>query len=68
MEMTEEEAQALDDFVTNNEITPGPNGSGWLSQRELRLLEPKERSISPIASLCETLHKIDTSDIREEID
>jgi hypothetical protein len=36
--MTEEEAWALDDFVTNNEITLGPNGSGWLSQRELRLL------------------------------
>jgi hypothetical protein len=26
--MTEEEAQALDDFVTNNEITLGLNGSG----------------------------------------
>jgi len=36
--MTEEEALALDDFVTNNEITLGPNGSGWLSQRELRTL------------------------------
>ena len=36
--MTEEEAWALDDFVTNNEITLGPNGSGWLSQREMRLL------------------------------
>jgi len=35
--MTEEEAYALDDFVTNNEITLGPNGSGWLSQREMRL-------------------------------
>ena len=36
--MTEEEADALDDFVTNNEITLGPNGSDWLSQRELRLM------------------------------
>jgi hypothetical protein len=36
--MTEEEAQTLDDFVTNNEITLGLNGSGWLSQRELRML------------------------------
>ncbi|MCL2412374.1 MAG: hypothetical protein FWC97_12110 [Treponema sp.] len=32
--MTEEEAWALSDYVTNNEITLGPNGSGWLSQRE----------------------------------
>ena len=36
--MTEEEAQALDDFVTNNEITLGPNGSDWLAQREMRYL------------------------------
>jgi hypothetical protein len=36
--MTEEEAFALDDFVSNNEITLGPNGSGWLAQREMRLL------------------------------
>jgi hypothetical protein len=36
--MTEEEASVLDDFVTNNEITLGPNGSGWLAQREMRLL------------------------------
>jgi hypothetical protein len=36
--MTEEEARALDDYVTNNEITLGPNGSDWLSQREMRLL------------------------------
>ena len=36
--MTEEEAWALSDFVTNNEITLGPNGSGWLAQREMLLL------------------------------
>jgi hypothetical protein len=36
--MTEEEAFALDDFVSNNEITLGPIGSGWLAQREMRLL------------------------------
>jgi hypothetical protein len=35
--MTEEEAYALDDFVTNNEITLGPNESDWLAQREMRL-------------------------------
>jgi len=36
--MTEEEAYALDDYVTNNEITLGPNGSDWLSQREMHRL------------------------------
>ena len=33
--MTEEEAWVLSDFIANNEITLGPNGSGWLSQREI---------------------------------
>ena len=46
--MTEEEAWALDDFVTNNEITLGSNGSGWLSQRELRLLGLKNMTINYI--------------------
>ena len=32
--MTEEEAQRLDEYMTNNEITLGPNGSGWFSKRE----------------------------------
>jgi hypothetical protein len=43
--MTEEEASALEDYVTNHEITLGPNGSGWLSQRELRML-----GITPMAA------------------
>ena len=36
--ITEEEAWALDDLVTHSDITLGPNGSDWLSQREGRLL------------------------------
>jgi len=35
--LTEEEAYALDDYVTNNEITLGPNETDWLTQREMRL-------------------------------
>jgi hypothetical protein len=35
--LTEEEAYALDDYVTNNEITLGPDGTDWLTQREMRL-------------------------------
>jgi len=34
--MTEEEAWALSNYAANNEITLGPNGSGWFSQRETR--------------------------------
>jgi len=35
--MTKEEAIKLGDFIANNEITLGPNGSDWLSQREIRI-------------------------------
>ena len=43
--MTEEEAWKLSDYVTNNEITLGPNGSGFLSQREMRLWGLHNKSI-----------------------
>ena len=35
--MTDEEALALTEYIANNEITLGPDGSGWLSQREIRI-------------------------------
>ena len=46
--MTEEEAWALDDYVTNNEITLGPNGSDWLSQREIRSIGLQNTTINYI--------------------
>lgn len=44
--MTEEEAWALDELVTNNEIELGPNGSGWLSQREMRIMGLNNLSVN----------------------
>ena len=35
--MTDEEALALTEYIANNDITLGPDGSGWLSQREIRI-------------------------------
>jgi hypothetical protein len=55
--MTEEEAFALDDFVTNNEITLGPNGSGWLSQREMRLLGMSNVTINYLLAKAMADHK-----------
>jgi hypothetical protein len=55
--MTEEEAWALSDFVTNNEITLGPNGSGWLSQREMRLLGLQNMTINYILTKAIADHK-----------
>ncbi|MDR2717742.1 MAG: hypothetical protein LBB89_06750 [Treponema sp.] len=55
--MTKEEAYALDDFVTNNEITLGPNGSGWLSQRELRLLGMSKMTVNYLFTKATADHK-----------
>ena len=35
--MTEEEGLKLSKYITENVITLGPNGSDWLSQREIRI-------------------------------
>ena len=55
--MTEEEAYALDDYVTNNEITLGPNGSGWLSQREMRLWGMSNMTVNYLMTKATADHK-----------
>jgi len=37
-DMTDEEYDALDEELTHAVPKLGPNGTGWLSQREMRLL------------------------------
>jgi hypothetical protein len=55
--MTEEEAAALDDFITNNEITLGPNGSGWLSQREMRMFGLDNTTVNYLLTKAMANHK-----------
>ena len=55
--MTEEEAYALDDYVTNNEITLGPDETDWLKQRELRLLGLSNMSVYYLLTKAEANHK-----------
>jgi len=55
--MTEEEAWALDDYVTNNKITLGPNGSDWLSQRELRMIGITNTTVNYIMTKAMADHK-----------
>jgi len=55
--LTDEEAWALSDYVTNNEITLGPNGSGWLSQREIRNLGLQNETVKYLFSKANELHK-----------
>jgi DNA-directed RNA polymerase len=54
--MTEEEADALDEFVTNNEITLGPNGSGWLSLHNARLVGMDDVSTAWLRGRAEAAH------------
>jgi hypothetical protein len=63
--MTEEETQALDDFVTTNEITLGPNGSGWLSQRELRMLGITAMTVNYLLTKARTDNKSPASVLSE---
>jgi len=55
--MTEEEAQALDEFMTNNEITLGPNGSGWFSKRESNPWGYSNMTVKYLMEKSRELHK-----------
>jgi hypothetical protein len=55
--LTEEEAYALDDYVTNNEITLGPNGTDWLTQREMRLWGMSNMTVNYLMTKAEADHK-----------
>ena len=55
--MTEEEAWALSDYVLNNKITLGPDGSGWLSQRELRIMGLDSKTVDYLLKKAMEDHK-----------
>ena len=55
--MTEEEAIAFSDYFINNKVTLGPDGSGWLSQRELRLLGLKNMTVNYLLTKAMADHK-----------
>jgi len=55
--MTEEEAWALDDYVTNNEITLGSNGSDWLSIWGMRLKGLSNETVNYLMTKATADHK-----------
>ena len=55
--MTDEEAWALSDYFTNNEITLGPNGSDWLSQREIRISGLSNITVNYLLTRAKAEHK-----------
>ncbi|MCL2802324.1 MAG: hypothetical protein FWD28_11270 [Treponema sp.] len=63
--LTDEEAWALSDYATNNEITLGPNGSDWLSQRGIRNLGLQTKTVQYLFNKAQELHKSPTQIIDE---
>ena len=55
--MTEEEAWALDDYVTNNEITLGLNGANWRGLWELRLKGLSNETVNYLVTKATADHK-----------
>jgi hypothetical protein len=55
--MTREEAWALDDEITNADIELAPDGTGYLSQREARLLGCDDLTMNYLITKAEAAHK-----------
>ena len=55
--MTEAEAWTFSDFVLNNTITFGPEGSGWLSKREMLAWGLEDKTVNYIIKKAMEDHK-----------
>jgi len=56
-DMTDEEYDALDEELTRTVPKLGPNGSGWLAQRELRLMGLSNMSVDYLVTKAKADHK-----------
>jgi hypothetical protein len=56
-DMTDEEYDALDEELTRTVPKLGPNGSGWLSQRELRHLGVTTMTVNYLMTKATADHK-----------
>jgi hypothetical protein len=55
-DMTDEEYDALDEELTRTIPKLGPNGSGWIAERELRLLGLNKLSTDYLLTKAEATH------------
>ena len=55
-DMTDEEYDALDEELTRTTPKLGPNGTGWISQRELRILGLNKLSTDYILTKANATH------------
>ena len=56
-DMTDEEYDALDEELTRTVPKLGPNGSGWLEQRELRLFGFSKTTVNYVITKAAADHK-----------
>jgi len=56
-DLTDEEYDALDEEMTRTVPKLGPNGTGWLEQRELRLMGLSNTSVNYLFTKAATDHK-----------
>jgi len=56
-DLTDEEYDALDEELTRTVPKLGPDGTGWLTQRELRLLGLSNMTVNYLFTKAETEHK-----------
>jgi hypothetical protein len=66
-DMTDEEYDALDEELTRTVPKLGPNGSGWLEQRELRLLGLSNMSVYYLLTKATADHKTPAQIINEMV-
>jgi hypothetical protein len=65
--MTDEEYDALDEELTRTVPKLGPNGSGWLEQRELRLLGMSKMTVNYLFTKATADHKTPAQIIDEMV-
>jgi len=67
MKMTEQEAWELDDLLTRTDPELGPNGTGFLSRKEARLMGMDTLSINYLMTKAEADHKTPAQIIGEMV-
>jgi hypothetical protein len=67
-DMTDEEYDALDEELTRNPPKLGPNGTGWLSQRELKRIGMSDAAIKYLVTKAMAEHKSTGQLINEMVD
>ena len=55
--ITDEEVSTVSDYFINNKVTLGPNGSDWLSQREMRAWGLEDKTVNYILKRAMADHK-----------